>query len=317
MASKGLRFLQCSLLAALGCGFLLAGTAQAADAEDQVPSFHSTVPIWKHSLKWWMQHTYWRLGGSETMYFGSSNNVLLVDTPDCRGTASLALACGQPLQDTGAGVSSHDHFASMTLGIVMPFGGGHFSNEILLAAPLKLKFETRGRLINQSIAGTALNLQPGDPLLTGAQPVGRTVGYIHALPPNFTIVYKPWLHSIIQPYVGIGMYWLYSYSFNVTSPALNDPKHGIQQPELTLSRPIGCIGQAGFDVKLPWGMYFRANARYLGCATVHATLAHVEQYAPRLTSVGDGIVDAGTLRVNDKMRMMIFSLTLGSSFWGD
>lgn len=302
------QWLKVVAVALLGAGFMLSTSA----AQAQQDGLEKGVPIWKHSLKWWEKHTYWRLGGAELVYFGSSSAVSLTPSADAYSKASLALPIG-PIPGSGAGVSSHEHFASGVLGFILPMWGGHVSTEVLLAAPLKLQFQTRGVLENQPVTKEAIGGQPGDPLDPGVPVIGRKVGYIHALPPNFTLVYRPFLHSIIRPYIGVGAYWLYSYSFNITSPALHNSK--VHEAQLTLTRPVGCIGQAGFDIKLPWGLYFTADAKYLGCATIHAKLHHVEVYSPTL-SPGFGPIKVGTLSVDDHMRAWVFSLTLGSTFWG-
>lgn len=300
---KGLRVVAVTLLS---LGFLTVGAAHAQDEGTQ-----RGVPIWKHSLKWWEQHTYWRLGAGEFVYAGSSDNAV-VSGPASNGNVSLGLPPG-PIPNSGGGVSSHEHFAAGMIGFIIPAFGEHFSVEALLAAPLRLKFQARGELASEPVARTALRNQAGDEIPTQVPAIGQDIGMLHALPPNFTIVYRPFLHSFVRPYVGIGTYWMYTYSMNITAPVLTDPR--VNAPQLTLSRPIGCIGQAGLDFKLPWGFYLTTDARFLGCATVHAVMHNVEVYSPTF-SPSFGVIKVGDITVNDNMRAWIFSITIGSTFWG-
>lgn len=295
-------------IAVLGLGFAMATTAQAQDE-----AFHQNdVPIWKHSLKWWEKHAYWRLGAGMYVYAGSSGDEYLLPDSTSSGKVSLGRRPGR-IANSGSGTSSHETLAMGVLGFILPVFGGHFSTEVLLAAPLKLEFQARGAVANKPVASYAITDQSGDPLPTDVGPIGRTIGILHALPPNFTIVYRPFLHSIIRPYIGIGAFWMFSYSMNITSPTLHN-EH-VHDPTLTLSRPVGCVAQAGFDIQLPWHFYFTADARFLGCVTVHAKLKNIEVYSPS-QSPSQGVIHVGTFAVDNHLRAWLFSVSLGANFWG-
>ncbi|MDN5874766.1 MAG: hypothetical protein L0H29_10345 [Sinobacteraceae bacterium] len=294
-------------VAVLGVGFLISTTAQA-----QEDGTEHGVPIWKHSLKWWEKHTYWRLGAAEYVYAGSSTDEFLVSDSTSSGKVSLGRRPGR-IAGSGSGTSSHETLAMGVLGFIWPIFGGHFSTEVLLAAPLKLDFEARGTVATEPVASYALKDQSGDPMPTDVGAIGRKIGTLHALPPNFTIVYRPFLHSIIRPYIGVGAFWMYTYSMDISSPTLHN-EH-VKDPTLTLSRPVGCVGQAGFDVKLPWGFYLTADARFLGCATVHAELRNIEVWSPS-QSPSLGVIHVGTFSVDNHLRAWLFSVSLGASFWG-
>lgn len=301
---KWLRMVAAALLVSLGC---VAANPAHAQLDDDT---EHGVPFWKHSLKWWMQHGYWRLGGGEFIYAGGSTDAVVSGND---GIVTLGLTPG-PLENSGGGVSSHEMLAAGMLGFIIPAFGEHFSVEVLLAAPLKLNFETRGTLGTEPVAREALLGNSGDPLETGVPAIGRSVGSLHALPPNFTIVYRPFLNTFVRPYVGVGAYWMYTYSMKIQAPVLTDPH--VTPPQLTLTRPVGCIGQAGFDVRLPWGFYLTADARYLACATVHAVMHDVEVWSPPQSPVF-GVIPVGDISMDNHMRAWLISLTVGSTFWGD
>ncbi len=293
-----------ALLVSFGC--VVANVAHAQVDDDT----QRGVPIWKHSLKWWMQHGYWRLGGGEFVYAGSTSDAFFNIT---NGPATLGVTTGSR-PNSGGGVSSHEMLAAGTIGFIIPAFGEHFSVEAFLAAPLKLNFETRGTLGTEPVAQEALTGNSGDPLTTGVPAIGRAVGSLHALPPNFTIVYRPFLDTFVRPYVGVGAYWMYTYSMKIQAPVLANPE--ITSPQLTLTRPVGCIAQAGLDVKLPWGFYLTADARYLACATVHAVMHNVEVFSPQQSPVF-GTIPVGDISMDNHMRALLFSVTIGSTFWGD
>lgn len=287
--------------------------AQAAPdpADDQ--GTDKGVAWYAHSLKWYEQHTYYRFGAGRIVYFGKSTPVIL-ENPSA--TAQLAVPPG-PIAGGSAGLNQFNNTIAGELGFILPYFGGHFSLEAAIAPPIKFDFTAGGTLANQSIAPNALQNQPGqpagDPLPTGVGPIGTKIGTLHALPPALTIVYRPWLDTFIRPYVGVGMVWLFTYNTKVTASTLTD--HLNLAPQLVLSRPIGCVAQAGFDVRLPWHFYLTADARYLGCATVHAELRNVSVYSPTL-SPSLGPVHIGTISTNAKFQAVLFQLSIGSTFWG-
>lgn len=294
------------LLLSLCCG-LLAITTTTAHADDP------TVPWYGHSLKWYEQHSYYRLGAGRLIYFGGSTPANL-DNPS--GKATLAIKSG-PIEGSSAGLNRNNTTLAGELGFIIPWWGEHLSVEIAIAPPLKLEFDAHGTLASQSIGPYALQNQPGqpagDPLPTGVGPLGTKLGTLHALPPQFTLVYRPWLHTLIRPYVGIGAVWLFTYNTDVTNSVLIN---NVQKPQLVLSRPIGCVAQAGFDIRLPWHFYLTTDARYLGCATVHAELRHIMVYSPTL-SPSLGPVSVGTVSTNANFRALLVQVSIGSTFWGN
>lgn len=288
---------------------LLAGLlgSTAANAE-------KGVAWYAHSLKWYEQHSYWRLGAGRVIYLGSSTPA---NIENAQGETSAAIASG-PIAGSSAGINNNNTIAG-ELGFILPFLGEHLSVEVAIAPPLKLDFQAEGTLASQPLGANAFpgpgqgGNNQGDPVPTGTQPLGKKLGTIHALPPAFTLVYRPWLHTLIQPYIGVGAVWLFTYNINVTNPVLTQVQPSTTQ--LVLSRPVGCVAQGGFDVRLPWGFKLTADARYLGCATVHAELRGTQVYANNVSPVF-GPANVGTISTNVAFRAVLVQLSIGSTFWG-
>lgn len=271
------------------------------------------VPWYAHSLKWYEQHTYWRLGGGIAIDNSHSTPARIEDS---QGLLSLGVASG-PIAGSSAGLNKYNTTIAGELGFIIPYFGEHLSLEVAIAPPLKMDFDAFGTLATQPVAKYALQNQPGtpsgDPIPSGVGAIGTKIGTLHALPPNFTIVYRPWLDTFIRPYVGIGMVWLFTYSPNITAQTLT---YKVTPPQLVLTRPIGCVAQAGLDVRLPWHFYLTADARYFSCATVHAELRNITVYSPTLSPTF-GPVHVGTISVDDRIGLFLVQLSVGSTFWGN
>lgn len=253
------------------------------------------------TIEYVTNNTYLSIGPHYLDYTGSSSS-LVVDNPT--GISAQAFAVGQELENTGAGLGNKT-FAGGTLGIYVPWTGHHLAVEVLLAAPLEVTFETTGRAIDESLA-----VQTRTGIKTGVLPVGRTVGTLMALPPNFTIVYRPWVDTMIQPYIGIGAAYLYTYDTDVTNDSLTVFGN---EPTLYLSKPVACMGQLGFDVVLPHDLFVNADVRYMGCAEITAELNDIQVDAGNLSKTF-GPVQVGTISTTVDFEALIYSLNIGVQF---
>lgn len=167
---------------------------------------------------------------------------------------------------TGIGVDS-EAFPGITLGVYLPNTGHHLALETLIAPPLELTIELRDRAIDEPLARHPIT---GQALIPA---VGKTVGNTTALSPNLTLVYRPWVHTRIQPYIGIGAMYMYTYDTEVTNTVLNNYNGN---PTLELSDEFACVGQIGVDVLLPHNFFVNADVKYIGCAEVENTLTGVK-----------------------------------------
>lgn len=299
------RFIRARLLMAL----LLLGLGGLAAA----PSAYA-IGLPFHDFKWYSKHMYYRLGYGRMLFVGSSGPLVMQNVPPA---ASLALNNG-PVPGTGVTISNYSTILG-TLGFILPWGGNHLSLEANVAPPLKFYIYANQKAANQSLAALAFKTCDSSGnctgIPTGVKPIGRTIGHFRSLPPNFTLVYRPFLHTVIRPYIGAGLIWLFTYDVNVTNRAMNSAPGS--DPHLHLSRPIGCVGQAGFDISLPLDFYLTADAKYIGCATVHSKLTGVRVQTNFGSIAGPGGSAAvGPITNTLHYRVLLYSLTIGRSFWG-
>src|SRR5699024_2949371 len=197
---------------------------------------------------------------------------------------------------TGTGVDSKA-LPRMTLGLFLPHTNHHLAIETMLSAPLDLTLELRGKAIDEALV-------PG--LL---QPVGKTIGKTKTLQPNLAFVYRPWVDTSIQPYVGIGAMYLYSYDKRITNGVLNNYNG---DPSLYLSKPIACMGQLGLDILLPHNMYINADIKYIGCADIKIKASNVR--VPDPTAQPGGITSLDTISSTMKFEALLYQLNIGIRF---
>lgn len=264
-------------------------------AEDKGSLLHQVFEYTKHN-------SYFRVGALHLHYFGDSSRL---QVENAKGLASQAFGEG-PSKLDGTGSSTGDKTTiGGTFGMYLPMTGKHLAMEVQLAPPLKLDFEVTGRAANESLAPVTQNGIP-----TGVPPLGTKIGTLKALPPNFTIIYRPWVDTMVQPYIGAGAMYLYTYDTDVNNEQLN--AYG-NEPTLNLTKPVACIGQAGVDINLSEKMFITADVKYVGCATVEAKLNNIVINSPTL---GDtvGPINLGTVSSSNKFEAVLYQLSMGFHF---
>lgn len=291
-------------------GLLWAGPAAAQGqmrvAADDLPGGESNgdTGLIHGTIEYIKNNSYISIGPHYMDYTGSSSNLSVINAT---GLAATAFGPGDSeLQNTGAGMGDKA-FAGATLGLYIPGTGHHLAFEVMLAPPLELTVEVRDRAADESLAPYIF--ENGDKLATGIQPIGKTVGTAKALPPNFTIVYRPWVDTLIQPYIGIGAMYMYTYDIDVTNDVLTQNGN---EPTLYLSKPVACVGQLGLDIMLPNNFFLNADVRYVGCAEIVNELSDVEVSAPKLPSNPPAQIDV--IRSVVEFEALIYSVNIGFRF---
>lgn len=244
-------------------------------------------------------NSYINLGVRYLHYSGSSSN-LAVQDPNL--SPLLNLGHGRPPSDTyewldtGAGIDSKA-LPSLTLGMFLPNTNHHLSIETMLSAPLDITVELRGKAINEALVPGVLH------------PVGKTVGTTKALLPNLAFVYRPWVDTTIQPYVGIGAMYIYTYDNKITNSVLTNYNG---DPSLYLSKPIACMAQLGMDFLLPHNMFINADVKYIGCADIKVRARNVR--VPDPMAQPGGITSLDTISSTIKFEALLYSLNIGIRF---
>lgn len=303
--------------ARLGCGVALGaaalGLTTIASAEDYKPQPGQT-PIqssdnqsfFAKTVDYVKNNSYGSVGVLRFQYYGSSSE-LHVD--DARGLAAQSFGeGGSNLHDTG---SSSGNLTTLggRIGLFLPKTNHHLAVEVQLAPPLKLDFQLDKRAANESLAPTAVTSAAGDPIPTGVPAIGRNIGTFKTLPPNFTLVYRPWTDTLVQPYIGAGAMYLYTYDTDVSNKVLNE----LGEPTLYLSKPVACVGQLGSDFNLPKNMFLNLDVKYVGCADVKARLNNIRINAPNLSGAL-GEVDVGSVSSTNHFRAVLYQISFGMHF---
>jgi outer membrane protein W len=234
-------------------------------------------------------NSYFRIGMLYFQYFGSSTEL----SGEGVGAQILSASTGNPIPHSGSSISNKLTLG-MTYGLFIPKTGHHLALEVALAPPLDLNFQAKG-------AAGRIGESPPFSLLTGGQAVGQRVGDFKALPPSFTFVFRPWTDTLVQPYIGAGAMYVYTYDKDVQNAQIQQLSQalGDGHPSLYLSKPVACVGQLGVDVDLPANVFLTADVRYIGCASVRSTL-----------NLGNG----NKLTSNNHIHALLYQVSLGIGF---
>lgn len=296
---------------ALGAAALSMATMASADNYKPQPGqspmqADSDQSFFAKTMDYVKNNTYGRLGVLRFQYYGSSTN-LHVD--DAKGLAAQSFGKGaSTLHDTGSSAGNLTTLGGM-IGMYLPKTHHHLAVEVQLAPPLKLDFQLDKRAAHESLAPTAVTGAHGDPIPTGVPAIGKNIGTFKALPPNFTLVFRPWTETRIQPYIGAGAMYLYTYDKDVSNKVLNE----YNEPTLSLSKPVACVGQLGADLNLPKNMFLNADVKYVGCADVKARLNNIKIDAPKLSGAL-GKVDVGSVSSTNHFRAVLYQISFGMHF---
>lgn len=296
----------------LALGAAALSTTTIASAEDYRPQPDQT-PIesdagssfFAKTMDYVKNNSYGSIGVLRFQYYGSSSE-LRVD--DAKGLAAQAFGEGASnLSNTGSSAGNLTTLGAR-IGLYLPKTGHHLAVEVQLAPPLKVNFQLAKSAANESLAPNAVT-GAGDPIPTGVPAIGKNIGTFKALPPNFTLVYRPWTQTLVQPYIGAGAMYLYTYDTDVNNKVLNE----LGEPTLSLSKPVACVGQLGADVNLPKNMFLNFDAKYVGCADVKARLSNIRINAPKLSGAL-GEVDLGSVSSTNHFRAVLYQISFGMHF---
>ena len=250
---------------------------------------------------------YFRFGAAYLDYYGSSSEL---EVQDAKGLAAQSFGAGDSKIE-GSGSSLNDKmFPGGTLGLFIPGTNHHLATEVTLSAPIKLDFQVDGIAATQSIAPDALQGNgPDQTIATGVPTTGRNIGTLKTFPPNISFVFRPFVETRIQPYIGAGAMYLYTYDTDISNNLLNS----VTEPELYLSKPWACTGKLGVDFNITDTFFIGAEAQYIGCAEVKSELNDIAVNAPRLSDTF-GPVNVGTISSTNDFEAVIYQLSMGVHF---
>lgn len=252
-------------------------------------------------------NVYFRFGAGYLDYYGTSTDLKV---KNAQGLAAQAFGPGEStLAGTGSSVGDK-LFPSGTLGLYIPWTNHHLATEVTLSAPIKLDFQVDGRAATESIAPGALKGNgSGNSIATGVPTTGRNIGQLKTFPPNISFVYRPFVDTRIQPYIGLGAMYLYTYDTDINNNLLNS----VNEPTLYLSKPWACTGKLGVDINITDTFFVGAEAQYIGCATVEAKLNNIRVRAKNLSGQF-GPVNVGTISSKNTFEAVLYQLSMGVRF---
>ncbi|RJS93113.1 OmpW family protein [Salinisphaera sp. Q1T1-3] len=289
-------------------GGLLSTTSASAQGEMQdLDANQGGDSIFGNALHYVSDNLYFRFGAGYFDYYGDSTK-LQID--NAKGLAAQAFGPGESkIADSGSSVGDK-MLPSGTLGLYIPRTNHHLATEVTLSAPIKLDFQVSGLAATQSIAGDALSGNgPGNTIPTGVPTTGRNIGTLKTLPPNISFVYRPFVETRVQPYIGVGAMYLYTYDTDISNKLLNS----VNEPTLYVSKPWACTGKLGVDINITETFFVGAEAQYIGCAEVKSKLNDVVVDAPNLSDTL-GPVNVGTISSTNHFRAVLYQLSMGVRF---
>lgn len=178
------------------------------------------------------------------------------------------------------------------------------SFETIIAPPLGLDVEFTGTTRYESVAPYALGGLP-----TGIPAFGADFATALALPAVGTLVYNPSPDARFQPYVGIGMTYLYTFHYKITNETLT--KDG--NPKLKIDPTVGLLFQLGMVSKLSNRLSLVTDIKIGTGIKVKGRMKNISLVSPGLGDiVGPTRVGLGELSM--KLDAMVLNASLKWKF---
>ncbi|ROO28160.1 OmpW/AlkL family protein [Salinisphaera japonica] len=293
--------------ALIGMGGLLANGTAVAQGQMRDMEATGGDTLIGDAISFVGNNLYFRFGAGYLDYYGTSSELKV---EDAKGLAAQAFGPGESSLD-GTGTSLNDKmFPSGTLGLYIPWTNHHLATEVTISAPIKLDFQVDGAAATSSLAPDALGGNgPGNTINPGVPTLNRNIGQLKALPPNISFVYRPFVNTRIQPYIGVGAMYLYTYDTDINEPLLNS----VNEPTLYLSKPWACTGKLGFDINITEKFFVGAEAQYIGCAEVKAELNDISIRADNISDTF-GPVDVGKVSSTNSFEAVLYQVSMGVRF---
>lgn len=290
-------------------GVLCAGATAPVFAQGQMRDMEATGgnSLLGDAFDFVSHNLYLRFGAGYLDYYGTSTELKV---QDARGLAAQAFGPGKSsLEGTGSSLGDK-MFPSGTIGLYVPWTNHHLATEVTISAPIKLDFQVDGIAATQSIAPDALGGNGGDNAINpGVPTTGRNIGTLKTFPPNISFVYRPFVDTRVQPYIGLGAMYLYTYDTDISNSLLNS----VNEPQLNLTKPVACTGKLGVDINITDTFFVGAEAQYIGCAEVEAKLNNIQVNANNISDTF-GPVNVGTISSKNSFEAVLYQLSMGVRF---
>lgn len=175
-----------------------------------------------------------------------------------------------------------------------------WSIETMIAMPPTLTLKAKGKLADEPLVKEANGIPTGVPAL------GEEIAETKAIPPMFTLVKRFNTDGGIQPYVGAGPVYFYTYDTHVTNPVLTE----LGEPDIDIENKFGWVGQLGVDIHLSGHWWTALDFKYISVTGVEATMEETFIRAPGLPQFQHAEVGTATFDAD----INAYGVTLGLGF---
>ncbi|KGD66046.1 OmpW family protein [Alcanivorax nanhaiticus] len=240
---------------------------------------------------------YFRLGA---MYFAPDVKTNYITAKNLTEIAETALGPSpQPLE----GETSADPLLmpGVIFGYKLPWGKG-WSLELIASAPPTLEIKAKGRLADEPL------VEEVNGIPTGVPPLGEKIAETKAAPPLITLVKRFRLDKRVQPYLGGGIGYLFTYDTKVTNPIAT----ALGEPDIEVDNKFGWAAQAGMDFHLDKHWWLSLDAKYITFPDISATVENMVVEAPGLPQFP--YAEVGDVEYNADINVFAYTLGIGFTF---
>lgn len=286
-------------LPAAAAGLALCASVQAQDPT--IPDYDDTRP------EYWGTDTVRDLMGDDRFYFRFGALYFMPDVKTNSITAynlsEVAETALGPSPQTLEGKASSDPLLlpGVIFGYKLPWGKG-WSIEAIASAPPTLEIKAKGRLANEPLVEDVNGIPSGVPAL------GEKVAETKAAPPLITLVKRFRINRRIQPYLGAGIGYLFTYDTKVTNPIATE----LGEPDIEVENKFGWAGQAGVDIHLGGHWWMALDAKYITFPGVTATVKDLVVKAPGLPQFQ--YAEVGDVEYDADINAFAYSMGIGFTF---
>ncbi|MCG8392640.1 MAG: hypothetical protein MI745_06115 [Pseudomonadales bacterium] len=293
-------FMRVMRLPAVAAGLALCATSQAQDRtipdyDDVQPDYWGTDAVRDLMGE---DRFYFRLGA---LYFVPDVKTNSITAKNLSEVAEAALG-PSPQQLEGEATSDPLLLPGVIFGYRLPWGDGSWSLEAIASAPPTLEIKAKGRLADEPLVEEVNGIPSGVPAL------GEEVAETKAAPPLLTLVKRFRTDHRIQPYMGAGIGYLFTYDTKVTNPIATE----LGEPDIEVENKFGWAGQLGVDIHLDGHWWLALDAKYVSFPNVTATVEDLVVKAPGLPQFQ--YAEVGDVEYDADINAFAYSLGIGFTF---
>ncbi|ERP85460.1 hypothetical protein Q670_07175 [Alcanivorax sp. P2S70] len=240
---------------------------------------------------------YFRFGA---MYFDPDVTTNSITAKNLTEIGETALG-PSPQRLEGEATSDPLLLPGVILGYKLPWGKG-WSMELIASAPPTLEIKADGKLANEPL------VEEVNGIPTGVPPLGEEVAETKVAPPLITLVKRFRLDHKLQPYLGGGIGYLFTYDTKVTNPIATE----LGEPDIEVENKFGYALQAGLDIHLTRHWWVTFDTKYISFQDITATVEDLVIKAPGLPQFQ--YAEVGDVEYDADINALAYTLGIGFTF---